>query len=78
LRDFRARNTLVAGFIVNRGLAIESLCQDSGDGGFSNTAWPKEDIGMTDLLLFKGVLKSVDCQLLVDYIFELLRSVFSK
>ena len=60
------------------GLAIQGHGQNAGDGGFSNSAMPAENVTVSDALLLQRILQSMDDVVLSDHIGELLGTVFAR
>ena len=60
------------------GPAIQRHGQDAGDGGFSDSAMPAEDVAVSNALLLDGVLQRAGDMFLADDVGESLRAVFAR
>jgi hypothetical protein len=55
---------------------VESLGEYPRHGGFTDAAWPDEEIGISDAISFYGIAQSFYNMLLTDDIIESHRTIF--
>src|SRR5690349_20478067 len=60
------------------GAAIQSHCENAGNGRLTNPSMPAEDIAMSNPLLLDGIFQCTCDMVLANYVREALRTVFAR